>query len=294
MKIDPVSLRLFVAVVEEGKIAAAAQREHLATAAVSKRLSELEQQLDTQLFNRSNKGIVPTPAGMALLNLARGVLNDFDNIAAQMHDFASGTRGSVRVLANISVITQFMPLALKTFMEEHPLIQIHLEEKISSAILRGVAENMADIGIFAQAPHPESLEVTPFRTDELVVILPAAHALAGRSSLRFAELLDEQFVGLHAGSSLNYQMIKEASELGRTVKMRIQVTGYDAQCLMVEAGLGIGILPRASAGIYRALAIKTVPLDEPWARRQLNICVRAYSSLPPAAKLLFDHLLAKR
>lgn len=293
MKIDPVSLRLFVAVIEEGKISAAAVREHLATAAVSKRLSELESQLDAQLLVRTNKGITPTPAGVALLNLARGVLNDFDNIAAQMRDFASGTRGTVRVLANISVITQFMPSALKSFLEKHPLIQVHLEEKISTAIIRGVAENLADLGIFSQVPHGEQMEVYPFRKDELVLIVPNSHPFAMKRSVRFAETLDYEFVGLHVGSSLNYQMTKEASELGRSIKMRIQVTGYDAQCLMVEAGLGIGILPRASAAIYRALAIKAIPLDEPWAQRQLNLCVRSYEALPPAAKLLFDHLHGK-
>jgi DNA-binding transcriptional LysR family regulator len=72
MKLDPLSLRLFVSVVEEGTIAAAAAREHIAAAAVSKRLSELEDQLNTQLLTRSNKGIVVTAAGVALLDMARG------------------------------------------------------------------------------------------------------------------------------------------------------------------------------------------------------------------------------
>lgn len=289
MKLDPLSLRLFVSVVEEGTIAAAATREHIAAAAVSKRLSELEDQLNTQLLTRSNKGITVTAAGVALLDLARGVLNDLDNIVSQMRDFSSGTRGSVRVLANISAITQFMPAALQSFLAKHPLVQVNLQEKVSTAVIRGVAENIADIGIFTQVPYGDNLEVHRYRTDELVLIVPANHHLSNRSSVSFAETLDFEFVGLHVGSSLNFQMLKAASELGRSLKLRIQVTSYDAQCLMVEAGLGIGLLPKISVDTYNALAIKTVGLDEPWAHRQLDICVRSYDSLSVAAKLLFDH-----
>ncbi|HAL38888.1 MAG TPA: LysR family transcriptional regulator [Polaromonas sp.] len=294
MKLDPLSLRLFVSVVEEGTIAAAATREHIAAAAVSKRLSELEDQLNTQLLTRSNKGITVTAAGVALLNLARGVLNDLDNIVSQMQDFSSGTRGSVRVLANISAITQFMPAALQSFLAKHPLVQVNLQEKVSTAVIRGVAENIADIGIFTQVPYGDNLEVHRYRNDELVLIVPANHPLSNRSSVSFAETLDFEFVGLHVGSSLNFQMIKAASELGRSLKLRIQVTSYDAQCLMVEAGLGIGLLPKISVDTYNALAIKTVGLDEPWAHRQLDICVRSYDSLSVAAKLLFNHFQSNK
>jgi DNA-binding transcriptional LysR family regulator len=281
MKLDPLSLRLFVSVVEEGTIAAAATREHIAAAAVSKRLSELEDQLNTQLLTRSNKGITVTAAGVALLNLARGVLNDLDNIVSQM-------------LANISAITQFMPAALQSFLAKHPLVQVNLQEKVSTAVIRGVAENIADIGIFTQVPYGDNLEVHRYRNDELVLIVPANHPLSNRSSVSFAETLDFEFVGLHVGSSLNFQMIKAASELGRSLKLRIQVTSYDAQCLMVEAGLGIGLLPKISVDTYNALAIKTVGLDEPWAHRQLDICVRSYDSLSVAAKLLFNHFQSNK
>jgi DNA-binding transcriptional LysR family regulator len=290
MKLDPLSLQLFVSVIEEGTIAAAAARHHIAAAAVSKRISELEFQLSTQLLTRSNKGIKPTAAGFALINLARGVLHDLDNIYLQMQDFAAGTRGSVRVMANISVMTQFMPAALKAFLDKYPLIQVNLEERVSAAIIRAVAENVADIGLYTDVPHNDDLEIYPYRTDELVLIVPKQHPLAGRSSVSFAETLDFDYVGLHVGSSLHYQMAEAAGKLGRSIKLRIQVLGYDAQCLMVEAGLGIGILPLASLRAYSGLAIERVTLSEPWAQRRLDMCVRSYDALPVAAKLFFDHL----
>jgi DNA-binding transcriptional LysR family regulator len=291
MRPDPLSLRLFVAVIEHGTIAATAARHHIAAAAVSKRISELEAQLNTQLLMRSNKGITPTAAGVALINMARPVLADLDNIVAQMHDFSRGTRGSVRVLANISVMTQFMPQALKSFLEKYPLVQVSLEEKVSTAIIRGIEDNTADIGIFTQVPHGDNIEVYPFRNDDLVLIVPHGHPLSGRTAVTFADTIDYEYVGLHVGSSLNFQLVRAASDLGRSLKLRIQVSGYDAQCLMVEAGLGIGILPRDSLHTYSALKLQSIALDEPWAHRQLQIAVRSYEALPVAAKLLFDHFL---
>lgn len=291
MKPDPLSLRLFVSVIEHGTIAAAATRHHIAAAAVSKRISELEGQLNTQLLTRSNKGIAPTPAGAALIGMARPVLADLDNIVDQMRDFSRGTRGAVRVLANISVMTQFMPQALQSFMAAYPLVQVSLEEKISTAIIRGIQDNTADIGIFTQVPHGDDIEAYPFRNDELVVIVPSSHPLAGRGTVKFADTVDFDYVGLHAGSSLNFQLLRAASDIGRSLNLRIQVTGYDAQCLMVAAGLGIGILPRASLRTYGALELQPITLDEPWARRQLEIAVRSYAALPVAAKVLFDHFM---
>jgi DNA-binding transcriptional LysR family regulator len=217
-------------------------------------------------------------------------LRELDNIVLQMQDFGAGTRGSVRVLANVSVMTQFMPQALKSFMDKYPLVKVNLEEKVSAAIIRGVGENMADIGLFTDVPHSNDLEVYPYRTDELVLIVPDRHPLAGRRSVRFAETLDFDYVGLHMGSSLHFQMAEAAGKLGRTLKLCIQVLGYDAQCLMVEAGLGIGILPKASLRAYSGLAISRIDLEDEWAHRRLHICVRSYDCLSVAAKLLFDHL----
>lgn len=291
MKLDPISLRLFVHIVEEGSIAGAAAREHIAASAVSKRISDLEDVLKTQLLARTNKGVEATSAGIALANLARGVLHEMDEIFVQMSEYASGIRGHVRVMANISAINQFLPAEIKSFLSEHPQVQVHLQENISTVITKAVFENAADIGIFSMMPHGQDLEVFPYHADELVVITPKQHPLARRRSVAYGDTLEFDYVGLHTGSAINLQLIKAASELEKTVRMAIQVTSYDALCLMVEAGLGIGILPRAVAERYtKALGIRIIALNESWARRELKICVRSFDALPVAARLLVNHL----
>jgi DNA-binding transcriptional LysR family regulator len=291
MKLDPVSLRLFVSVIEEGTIAAAAKREHIAAAAVSKRLSELEELLDAQLLNRTNKGITATDAGLSLLFMARSALNNLNEIVVQMRDYSHGRRGSVHVLANISAVTQFMPALIKSFMDQYPLINIVLEEQQSLGITKAVAENRADVGIFTRLPHGADIEVFPFRTDRLVLLVPNDHPLADRQSVRFADTLDHEFVALRSGTHLNFQLIKAANDLGRSLKIRMEVSSYDALCLMVQAGVGIGIMPRGSADIYKMDGARVVALEEEWASRELTLCVRSREGLSMAAGLFVDHLL---
>jgi DNA-binding transcriptional LysR family regulator len=291
-RLDPASLKLFIAVVEEGTIAAAAAREHVVPAAVSKRITKLENTLQTQLFSRTNKGLEPTAAGIALVNLARRVLLDLDEIYAQMHEYSQGIRGYVRVAANVSAITQFLPGEIKSFLSEHPQVQIHLEEKSSTAIARAVAEHAAHIGVFTiGVPHEQDLQTFPYHNHRLVVITSNEHPLADRPSVSFEETLAFEYVGLHSGSAINFQLIKAAAELNRRLMLRIHVTSYDALCLMVEAGLGIGILPDAAAQPYiNSHRIRALSLDEPWEHRELRICVRSFDALPMAAKLLVNHL----
>jgi DNA-binding transcriptional LysR family regulator len=291
VRLDPVSLRLFVSVVETGTILAAAQREHVAASAASRRISELEATLKTTLLARTNKGVVPTAAGLALANLARGVLHNLDEIGTQMADYASGLRGQVRIAANLSAITQFLPGEIKRFLERHPGVDIRLAEMISSRVQKAVAENQADIGVFAPVPVAEDIETFPYHDDRLVMIVPIDHPLAGRPTVRFVETLAYDCVGLHTGSAINLLLVKAATDLDRTLNLRIEVTSYEALCLMVETGIGIGFLPEVVARRYAdTLAIAVVELDEPWAARTLRLCVRAYAALPPAARLLVDFL----
>ena len=108
MKLDPISLKLFVRVVDEGTIAGAAELEHIAAPAVSKRLKELETLFGTPLLTRTNKGIAPTAAGVNL-PLARDVSDNMSNIMLQMKAHSDGLRGTVRVLVSVSAISTFMP-----------------------------------------------------------------------------------------------------------------------------------------------------------------------------------------
>jgi DNA-binding transcriptional LysR family regulator len=247
--------------------------------------------IGTPLIARGNRGITTTAAGGALFNLARRVMNDFDSIYMEMRQYASGTKGHVRIVANISAITQFLPREFTSFLTAYPEVQIHLGDEVSSAIALAIADNAADVGILVFGPPVDGLEFFPYRQDQLAVITPAAHALSARKNVNFSETVDFDYVGLHATSHTQLQLINAASDIHRSLRSSVQVKSYDALCLMVEAGLGLGVLPRSIAESYaRALRIRVLTLNEAWADRTLAICVRSYAALPIAARLFVDHL----
>ncbi len=291
MRFDLRDLELFVAVAEAGSIARAAERSHTVASAVSKRISDLEETFGSSLLARGAKGVELTAAGHALLVRARAMLNQARQLDDEMRRHASGTRGYVRVFANISAIVEFLPAALASFATKHPDVHVHLEEHLSSAIAVAVADNSADFGIVGELPVIDGLETIPFRHDELVLVTRPDHPLSTREVVSFAELTDLSFIGVHAGSSLYNLLTRAAANLDATINWRIQVTSFDAACAMVAAGLGISIVPRGATTAYvRSLSLHAVPLSDGWAQRQLFLCTRAGIPLHSAARLLFEHL----
>ena len=157
MKFDLRDLELFVAVADAGSIARAAERSHTVASAVSKRISDLEEVFGCALIVRAAKGVELTAAGHALLVRARVLLHQAAQLDDEMRRHASGSRGYVRVFANISSIVEFLPGALASFSAAHPDIHVQLEEHVSSAIAAAVADSSADFGIVSELPLIEGL-----------------------------------------------------------------------------------------------------------------------------------------
>lgn len=295
-RIDLTSLQLFVAVCELGSIGRAAEREFIAASAVSKRLSDLETAVDTALLYRHSRGVTLTPAGESLLHHARTVLFGLERMQGELSEYADGVRGHVRMHANISAIFQFLPEDLGAFAQEHSQIKIDLQEHLSSDVLHAVQEGAADLGIcnVAMASGALQLQSRPYRSDHLMLVTPAGHALSARSAIAFEELLDWDIVGLHANSSISLAMRAAAAAAGRPLRQRIQVTGLDAMCRMIDSGLGVGLLPDRAFELMRGVGrLAAVPLTDAWARRELRVVARDFDALPVTARLLAEHLSPK-
>jgi DNA-binding transcriptional LysR family regulator len=290
-RIDLLTLKLIVATIEEKSLAKAAERHNIAISALSKRISDLERAFKVQLFHRMHKGIEPTAAGLALLSHARIIGRDVAQLEDELSEYAEGLRGQVRVFANETTAFGFLPDDLNIFMQKYPLVKIEFRTKDNQSVVQAVAENAADIGIFAGNIPASNLNVLPYRHDRLVVLVPPSHALAVRESVNFAELLEYELIEHESRSSIEILMLKEASKLDKPLKTRIRVTSLDIACRMVEAGLGLAIVTDQFASRFTpAMAIISIPLDEHWAMRQHMIGTRRTSDLPVVASLLLEHL----
>jgi DNA-binding transcriptional LysR family regulator len=290
-RVDLVSLSLFSLVARCGSISKGAELAALAVGAASKRLADLEQSLGTRLYERHSRGVTLTPAGEALQRHAQRILSDVDQMTADLSDYASGLTGVVRLWANTSAVTQFLPGQVSSFMRLNPGIRIELEEADSQEIVVAVLDGRADLGIFADRTPTNGLQVHRYHQDRLVLVVPAGHPLARRRRVRFDEALAFEFVTLSRATSLARRLQSEAEVLGRTLRMRIQVRSFDAICRMVGAGMGIAVLPDVAAEpLARSMRLRRVGLSDAWAARWLLVGVRDADSLSRHVRLFFEHL----
>lgn len=291
MRFDLTDLRLFRHVVETESITRGAERTHLALASASARIRGMEEVLGVPLLKRGRRGVQPTDAGRALLDHARIVLQQIETMRGELGAFSRGLKGHVRLLANTAAMSEHLPTLLADFLAANPAIDLDLEDRESPAIAAAIAAGDADIGIATEASLVPGLESHPFRPDRLVLAMASGHPLAGRRQVGFTELLDLDFVGLTRGTALDEHVTRHATRLGRPMRLRVRANSLDAVCAMVAAGVGVGIVPEATARRQRrALPLAMVRIAEPWAARRLTLCVRESRRLSRPARQLFESL----
>jgi DNA-binding transcriptional LysR family regulator len=293
MRFDLTDLSLFRHIVEAGSITHGAARAHLALGAASTRIRNMENTLGATLLVRGRQGVVPTPAGRTLLQHARTILAQAEILREDLGVYADGLTGQVRVLSNTNALTEFLPDTLSSFLATHRHVSIDLEERLSDEIVDLIADGVADIGIIAGTVDAGRLTTYPFRSDRFVLVVAPDHPLARHAKIGFADVLDYDFVGLDRASALQRFLAGKASRIGRPLRLRVQLRSFDAVCRLVEANVGVGIVPETTARrAVKSSAIKVVELADAWAPRDLTICVRDFDALPPYAQQLVNHMRA--
>jgi DNA-binding transcriptional LysR family regulator len=136
----------------------------------------------------------------------------------------------------------------------------------------------------------EGLQWCHYRTDQLVAVVPKKHPLRSRTAV-YSSLLDHEFVGLESATALTRLLTDQAAVVRKPLRARIQVHSFAALCKMIEAGLGIGVLPQGAARPFAtAMQLRLIRLSDPWATRRMYVCYRDYDALPAIARKLVDHL----
>lgn len=288
-RLDLTTLRLFRIVAEQSNIARAADVAHLAASAISKRISDLERDLDVVLLERRRNGVALTPAGQALLAHVRSIDDLTERLSAELSIFASGAKGLVRVAANPSSITQFLPPVLARFNARHPQIRIELLEEMSGRTVQLVSDRAVDIGIVADSVGFADLEAYDFRRDKLAMLMPQGHPLERRRKLSFADTLDHSQVGLAEGSSIQGMLIAEARAAGKSLDLIARVASFDALRGLVAERIGIACLPVGCIKPFLAAQrLSMVPLSDPWADRQLKVCIKPGARSEPVTRFLME------
>jgi DNA-binding transcriptional LysR family regulator len=285
--IDPYSLRLFISTARTGSIARTAAIEHIAASALSRRIADLERAFGVPLFVRSPRGIALTEAGK--IALARGTMleNDLQTLVRDVKAHAGDICGTLRLYANATAIVGSLPERLSAFCRKYPLVDIALHEEISEQVVRACVDNRADIGVGVAMDVPNTLESWHFDFDPLIVILPVGHELMSRRRLHLADLGGYPLVSIRTGGALDRLLHDRALECHTSMRTSVSVTSFDAVCRMVQAGLGIAVIPRHAADAFAGkgrLVRRT--LDESWINRELRVYAGTHARLPAVDALI--------
>lgn len=293
-RFDLTTLRLFVRVVDAGSLTGGAEAFGISLAAASKRIAELEAHVGLPLLLRSQRGVTPTAAGLTLQRHAVEVVASLEQLAMAMGDFHQGVRGHLRLWANPSAFNGFLSPLLGAYAEAYPGVKIDLEDALSEEAVRALHSGAAELAVIGEGTATGMLEAFVCHVDELVLLCPPSHPLAGQPTVAFADALAHDFVTLARATSLTRQISAAAEEIGQTLKVRAQTRSFDATSRMVAAGMGVCILPRAAAGpLASSLGLWLAQLSGVRTERRLLMAMRERSALSPAARALVDMVVPR-
>ncbi|WP_224705542.1 LysR family transcriptional regulator [Devosia aquimaris] len=285
---DSVTARLILLLAETGSIGRAAEREGIASSAVSRRVSDLESRLGVVLFDRSAHGVRLTTAGQAYAEGCRTVLRAIADLDAVMADFGSGQRGALRLACTSSALTGRLPELLARYTQKHAGIDLDVQEMGAAKALLALDEGRADVAIVSDNYDFSRFEIRPFEDDRVWVLVPPDHPLAAsiepRRDVAFDAVLDHAIVGIHHAGSLDRLLGDAARAADKRLLESLRVESFPALVRMVEAGFGIGFLRSTSLHLLAGTDLVCAPLAEPWALRQLLVARRKSTPLSAAIK----------
>lgn len=291
MRFDLTTLRLFVAVIDHGSITKAAEQEHIVASAVSKRLSDLEAQLGIPLLIRQHAGVVATHAGEALAQHARDVIRVLDRIPRELNTAAGDASPMLRVWANMTATVGYLLDDLTDFLTRHPRVKIRLEERQSMPTIDAVIAGSADLGVVGYFQPADRLKVRPYRRVPLMLVVPPAHPFSGRTEISFAEILEFDLITLMEGTAIHSWTVEAGARIARKPRLAMEVTSYESMRKMVQAGLGIAVIPAPNIVPYIDLfGLRAVPLSDSWAAMELNLVFKESRSDAPGLAELIGHL----
>ena len=288
---DLISLALFVRAVDTRSLSKAADQSHIALAAASRRIALLEHRYGVQLLYRSSQGVEPTPAGMSLVQHARKMMEQAEKLHADLSDYAKGIKGHIRIKANTSAITQHLPKDLAEFSAAYPDVRLELEESRSVEIVQALREGSADIGVVMDGVAREGLASFPYKRDRLVAVVPRGHEMRARQA-SFESLLKYDLVALDSPAAMMRLLARAAGAAGQPMRLRVQVKSFEAVCKLVQANMGIGVLPEIAALDFApVMGLRLIRLTDEWAERCMHVCVRDFDSLPANGRKLVEQLV---
>ncbi|GHB73368.1 transcriptional regulator [Streptomyces viridiviolaceus] len=289
-QVDLFTLRLFLSAIEERQIGRAAIRENIAASTATKRIQVLEDIAGIQLLERGPKGVVPSPAGAVLARYVRTIFDSLEDMRSEIASFTEGVRGDLTIASARTIFVPFLARELGEFSREYPLVNLAVHDVENAEIVRQVAHGEADIGVFAAAYELDldGVDVTPYRRDRMVAVVPQDHLLSERASVTFQDLLPENLI---AADAMLGAFRAAARRLEQEFEPSYHVRSAGVAISLVQAGLGVTVQPECLITPEVLSSVTMLELAEPWAVRKIHVATAHGRTPSPAARAFLNQLL---
>jgi DNA-binding transcriptional LysR family regulator len=232
-------LRILLAVADYGGFTTAAEHVGSTQPAVSRVIRTLERELQASLFIRHRDGVTPTKAGLVAIHYARETIDSADRLRQEVGATAGRLTGTLRLASLPSATGSLLAHPLRAFTERHPHVRVRLFEGTDQEVRDWLSRGGADLGVVT-LPAP-GYRCTRLGEDEMVAVLPSAHALAGLAPVAVHDLAGYPFI--FPGGGCGPLILGATRRAGITLNVAFEAREPQSVLEMVAAGLGISVMP---------------------------------------------------
>lgn len=276
------TLELFCEVVRSRSFSEGARARGLSQSAASQAVAQLEKEVGVALLDRATRPVALTPAGRTFYERVLGLLQDYEQLTAEIRSAGRAISGTVRVAAIYSIGLHALGSQIQRFRAQYPQARVRLEYLRPNAVVDAVVSERADLGVLSFPVATRVLEVIPLRTERMVFVCPPAHRLARCRRVAPQDLAGEDVIGFDRDLAIRRAIDRALRRRGVTVNVSMEFDNIENIKDAVESGAGVAVLPEPT--VRKETALRTLvarPLAIPDLVRPIGILHRR-RHLPPA------------
>jgi LysR family transcriptional activator of glutamate synthase operon len=284
-------IQYFIEVARREHVTRAAESLHVAQSAISKQISNLEEELKVELFIRQGRNVKLTPIGRIFLQRVESAMSEIEKAILEVSEFLDPETGEIRVGFPHSLAAYTLPTVVSAFRQEHPNVSFQLRQGTVSHLIEDIVQGEIDLALVSPVPtdHPDVEGHTLF-TEEMMAILPPNHALAGSNSIRLAQLENEPFVLFRSGFTLRTIVMEACEQAGFKPKIAFEGEETDTIRGLVAAGLGVGLLPAIALTESALINPASVRISDHRVTRTVGFVTSRTRKATPSERV-FQHFL---
>ncbi|MBO6719216.1 MAG: LysR family transcriptional regulator [Rhizobiaceae bacterium] len=278
-------LRAFASVYRLGKLSAAAEELGVTQSAVSVLIRQVEETLNTRLFDRTTRSLAPTAAAEEAFGIAERILQDVATLGSNFRDLSEGSRGRVRLAATPGTAMTVLPETARRFSRRYTNIEFVLDDCAPNQFLPLISSERVELGIGVPPHAAAEFDSEPILEDRMVIVCARDHPFAALEQVRWTDLRDVPVIAFRYGYGVRQLLEATAGKMGFEPRIVHEVGFLFTAAWMAASGLGVTILPAALARLQVDTGLITRPLVEPEVTRVLALITKKGRSLSPACRL---------